>query len=668
MKYLLLLFFFGQVAMLFAQTDTSYQNLYKPNLEELEREQKKDNSEASVSVAGFTTTTLRESAGIVTLITADEIQKMGARDVTDVIRTVQGFEVTLDVIPVLVVRGNGANEGKILFLIDGQVINDISLGYCMIFQRFPVYNIERIEIIRGAGSAIYGGQAGLAVINIITKKVANNQEVGFSTTMGATGNAWSRGVLEGYALTKLKNGLLIDLSASYNYGKQTDRNYTGGIYNTYVDNATSSALTSNNFNIGLRYKQFSLRFVQNKYFIVNPHFGNSKINISGNFLTMGYVFNMTPQLSLHTKASFKQQVPYYFSDIPDSPPSLGITGKLRSLEAANMLENRVLGNFYALYKPWESLTISAGVEAFHDKSSYFATTYTFRDSSRVAQFNNIGAFAEVNLRSKIANVTLGARVDKYGSVLPVVVPRIAITRAFEKLHFKALYTEAFKSPSIHNIRFASIGSSILPERFRLIEFETGLKIGDKLQLNANLYDIVIQNAITRRDLGTTNFEFINTGDIGTQGIEGEARYRTEKMDIQFGYSFYRVSKNSKEREIPTLPTVFSGVPAQKATLRISRELTENLSANVTFMYLTNKFRVSDLRPGFIEQYSNEQHLNINFQYKNFILKNLTFMFGCYNALDQKQYFLSWKRDFSAEVYLPSQGREFLVKLMYNIKN
>jgi len=668
MKYLLLLFFFGQVAMLFAQTDTSYQNLYKPNLEELEREQKKDNSEASVSVAGFTTTTLRESAGIVTLITADEIQKMGARDVTDVIRTVQGFEVTLDVIPVLVVRGNGANEGKILFLIDGQVINDISLGYCMIFQRFPVYNIERIEIIRGAGSAIYGGQAGLAVINIITKKVANNQEVGFSTTMGATGNAWSRGVLEGYALTKLKNGLLIDLSASYNYGKQTDRNYTGGIYNTYVDNATSSALTSNNFNIGLRYKQFSLRFVQNKYFIVNPHFGNSKINISGNFLTMGYVFNMTPQLSLHTKASFKQQVPYYFSDIPDLPASLGATGKLRSLEAANMLENRVLGNFYALYKPWESLTISAGVEAFHDKSSYFATTYTFRDSSRVAQFNNIGAFAEVNLRSKIANVTLGARVDKYGSVLPVVVPRIAITRAFEKLHFKALYTEAFKSPSIHNIRFASIGSSILPERFRLIEFETGLKIGDKLQLNANLYDIVIQNAITRRDLGTTNFEFINTGDIGTQGIEGEARYRTEKMDIQFGYSFYRVSKNSKEREIPTLPTVFSGVPAQKATLRISRELTENLSANVTFMYLTNKFRVSDLRPGFIEQYSNEQHLNINFQYKNFILKNLTFMFGCYNALDQKQYFLSWKRDFSAEVYLPSQGREFLVKLMYNIKN
>jgi len=668
MKYLLLLFFFGQVAMLFAQTDTSYQNLYKPNLEELEREQKKDNSEASVSVAGFTTTTLRESAGIVTLITADEIQKMGARDVTDVIRTVQGFEVTLDVIPVLVVRGNGANEGKILFLIDGQVINDISLGYCMIFQRFPVYNIERIEIIRGAGSAIYGGQAGLAVINIITKKVANNQEVGFSTTMGATGNAWSRGVLEGYALTKLKNGLLIDLSASYNYGKQTDRNYTGGIYNTYVDNATSSALTSNNFNIGLRYKQFSLRFVQNKYFTVNPHFGNSKINISGNFLTMGYVFNMTPQLSLHTKASFKQQVPYYFSDIPDLPASLGATGKLRSLEAANMLENRVLGNFYALYKPWESLTISAGVEAFHDKSSYFATTYTFRDSSRVAQFNNIGAFAEVNLRSKIANVTLGARVDKYGSVLPVVVPRIAITRAFEKLHFKALYTEAFKSPSIHNIRFASIGSSILPERFRLIEFETGLKIGDKLQLNANLYDIVIQDAITRRDLGTTNFEFINTGDIGTQGIEGEARYRTEKMDIQFGYSFYRVSKNSKEREIPTLPTVFSGVPAQKATLRISRELTENLSANVTFMYLTNKFRVSDLRPGFIEQYSNEQHLNINFQYKNFILKNLTFMFGCYNALDQKQYFLSWKRDFSAEVYLPSQGREFLVKLMYNIKN
>lgn len=652
----------------FAQTDTLDNNLYKPSLEELNNLERANKTEASVSVAGFASATVRESAGIVTLITAEEIQKMGAREVVDVLRLVPGFDVAFDVNPVLAVRGNGVNEGKVLFLIDGQVINDISVGYCMIFQRFPVYNIDRIEIIRGAGSAIYGGQAGLAVINIITKKAQNNQEIGFSTTLGVTGNAWNRGIVEGYALSKLKNGVQVDISGSYNYGKQTDRNFFGGLKIAEVNNARFSSLTSNNFNIGLRYKHFQVRFVQNKYFTVNPHFGDSKINIAGNFLTMGYVFNISPTFSLHTKASFKQQTPYAFSDIPDLPPTVGTTGKLLSTMAGNLLENRYLGNVYALYKPWEILTLSLGIEAYHDQSSYFATDYRFRDSTKTASFNNIGAFAEANLRTKFVNITAGARVDKYGDVLPVVVPRLAITRAFERLHFKALYTQAFKAPSIHNIKFAQIGTNILPERFQLIEFEAGFRIDKKLRLSANVYDILIQNFITRQDLGTTAFQFANTGNIGTQGIEGEAYYQAGWGDVHFGYSFYRVSQAENDKLIEGLPTVAPGLPAQKATLRVSLNVRQDITANVVFMYLTNKFRRSSFTSNTVYEYPNEQHLNLNIQHKNFLLKNLTLMLGCYNVLDQTHYLLSWKRDFSADIFLPTQGREFVLKFIYNFKN
>jgi outer membrane receptor protein involved in Fe transport len=537
----------------------------------------------------------------------------------------------------------------------------------MIFKRFPVYNIDRVEIIRGAGSAIYGGQAGLAVINVITKQTNNKQEIGFSTTLGATGNAWNTAIMEGYALTKFKSGLAIDISASFNYGKQTDRNFTGGLTSSYINNAQYSTLSSNNLNVGVRYKQLSVRFVSNKYFTINPHFGNTKVNMSGNFLTFGYVFNLNPRLSIYTKASLKQQVPYYFTDIPDLPASVGVTGKMVSTQGGNLLENRLLANVYAVYKPIENLTISAGTEVFSDRSAYFATEYRFRDSSRVAQFTNIGAFAEANLRSKIVNLTVGARMDKYGDINPVVVPRIALTRAFEKLHFKALYTEAFKTPSIHNIKFARIGTKTLPERYRLIEFEAGFRLGSKLQVSANVYDMYIRNFITRKDLSTSGFEFVNTGDVGTQGIEGEAKYKMDKLEVQVGYSFYRVSKNNPEREIRTLPTVSPGIPAQKATLRVSVDITKNLTANLTFIHLTNKLRNSDIDIKVIEEFPNEQHLNLNLQYNDFLIKNLSLAAGCVNVLDQKHHFVSWKRDFSATIYLPAQGREFLIRLIYQIK-
>ncbi len=129
-------------------------------------------------------------------------------------------------------RGNGANEAKILFQVDGQQINDISFGYSFMMQRFPLSNIERIEIIRGAGSAIYGGMAGLAVVNIITKMPASNQEIGFVSVVGASSpQTLMRNNIEVYSLNKFNNGLEVSISAARLAGKMTDVNYIGGLYN-----------------------------------------------------------------------------------------------------------------------------------------------------------------------------------------------------------------------------------------------------------------------------------------------------------------------------------------------------------------------------------------------------------------------------------------------------
>src|SRR5689334_12368285 len=111
----------------------------------------------------------RETPGIISVITAEEIQNSGARDMIDVLRLVPGFDVLQDLqfVMGMGLRGNWANEGKVLVLLDGQPLNELLYQSVALGNRLPVDAIERIEIIRGPGSAIYGGSAEYGVINIV---------------------------------------------------------------------------------------------------------------------------------------------------------------------------------------------------------------------------------------------------------------------------------------------------------------------------------------------------------------------------------------------------------------------------------------------------------------------------------------------------------------------
>ncbi len=125
-----------------------------------------------VSVASLRATTLRESPGIVTVITRDEILYSGARDLVDVLMMVPGFFFAVDVQGVvgIGIRGQWAHEGKLLLIVDDQEMNELGYQTLAFGHHYPVEAIERIEIIRGPGSAIYGGNAELGVIKVTTRR------------------------------------------------------------------------------------------------------------------------------------------------------------------------------------------------------------------------------------------------------------------------------------------------------------------------------------------------------------------------------------------------------------------------------------------------------------------------------------------------------------------
>lgn len=124
-----------------------------------------------VTVATKTKMSVEDAPSIVSVITGQEIQNMGARNLADVIRTVPGFDATANKkgYTNMYVRGTtvqGVNK-SIKVIMDGHALHPV--GYDE-FERLPVAGIKKIEIIRGPGSALYGSGAFLAVINIVTYK------------------------------------------------------------------------------------------------------------------------------------------------------------------------------------------------------------------------------------------------------------------------------------------------------------------------------------------------------------------------------------------------------------------------------------------------------------------------------------------------------------------
>jgi outer membrane receptor for ferrienterochelin and colicin len=147
-----------------------------------------------LTVASAKELTPRESPGIVSYITAEDIRKVGARDLMDVLKFVPGFEFGTDVEGVvgLGIRGNWAHEGKVVLLIDGIEMNETLYSTLQFGNHYPIENVERIEIIRGPGSAMYGGFAAYAVINIISRKTRNDSETSASANISSGEQGISR--------------------------------------------------------------------------------------------------------------------------------------------------------------------------------------------------------------------------------------------------------------------------------------------------------------------------------------------------------------------------------------------------------------------------------------------------------------------------------------------
>lgn len=644
---------------LFAQTDSVKTDIYDLSLEEL--------MNMEVTVASKKALTLRESPGIITVITEEEILNSGARDLMDVLRLVPGIFFAMDVQGTVGIgmRGSWGHDGKILLLFDGQEMNEQAYASQQFGNHYNIDQIKRIEIIRGPGSSIYGGYAELGVINIITKSADEINGFSVKGSYGQMEKIYARRNVNLNFGKKIKD-FEISMLGFIGQGNRSDQNFTD-IYGDSYDMSKGGGLTNpTNLNLGLNYKNLKTRFIYDNYkantvSLFDALYPESfDLKFKNIFGEIKYDWKITEKLTITPKFNYKKQLPWYSKD-PDAFPY-------------EIQCEKFVGNILSSYDLNDKINIIAGGEFSDDIANYLDGSTFYNDQTKF-EYNNLSFFAQALFKTKFVNITVGGRMDKHSLVETAYSPRIGFTKTTKDFHFKLLYSQAFRAPGVENMNvayllsdtgFVDVAPNILPEKTNVIEFEIGYKLAEKMLVTANIFNIITKDPII---YFYDNVEgYYNAEQAGTRGIDLEYKIRDKWGYITANYSYYTAKSLNKVEtfSVPGNENALLAAPQHKITLNSSFKIDEHLSVNPSFIYMSKRYGYSSLdstETEVISEFSPILLANLFINYNNLFTKGLNVGVGIYDILNTKfsyiQAYNNWHSPY------PGTSREIILKIAYN---
>src|SRR5581483_8017174 len=489
-----------------------------------------------IQVASKKEQSLREAPGIVTVITEEEIRNSGARDLIDLLRQVPGFDFGVDVQGVAgaAMRGNWGHEGKILLLLDGEEMNEALYSTLQFGNRFPLSQLDHIEIIRGPGSAIYGGNAELGVINLITKSAAKLGGFNVSLLHGFNGGVGMHSRADA-AYGNVSGAMSYSALASLSGGRRSARDFTdfnGDTYNMRYNSDLDDRLVDVRFALS----SFKTRFTAERYHTTErdqfgenlPH--KTGVDFDSWYAEAALVHPVSEHLVITPHFSFRHQTPWKEHD---------------EFFYYDKSVDRAQGDVTLEYEPSSALNVLSGVSYFQDHATAKAQTSAdlFPNGKDSINYQNLAAFSQAIFSTSIGKFTAGARYEHHSAFGSSFVPRLAMTRVLGRMHFKALASRAFRAPGIENIRL-SANNAIRPEKTTAYELEAGYQINDQMIVTGNLFDTKIHNPIVYFVNSATDEEgYVNFPRTGTRGLELEYRLRSSWGYLTASYSYYRANDN-----------------------------------------------------------------------------------------------------------------------------
>jgi len=538
--------------------------------------------------------------GTVSIIKGEELKALGIQNLNqpnalDMITGMESLPGSM--------RGSGsvygAHGNKLKWLLNGNALSSqaksgsSSIGAISTFS-ISVDQIDRIEIIRGPDSAIYGDNAIFGVVNIITKKSNNDISVSLSSQnkdkrgASATSNlAYKKDELEltastsvyqsdGYPFYISKEGAFANFStgghmpgyspgylpnASLGYSVLLDAKYNSfSAWLTRLNTKSAQSAFGNWYpsDIGpkddnrlLRSETFTQFGLKNDFSLVGavitPKVG---IDIYDNklkdFFKVGSMYTTTPQNGVDgvRNARYKEERRHAAIDVDYKMESHHLIGGLFTQSTKN-LKDEVYRN-YAIASPWIPFAVS-GVWDIVD-NRYVGNVVTAQNTHRDQSAFYFQDIWDINDKTTI---TAGARYDRFcGDVKSVGwSPRLAVVyRADEEHILKAQYARAFRLPSF--VENDGMRGSIKSETVDTLELGHIYK-KNKIELKTTIFESRIYNMITFNDLTYDTENLPKRGVL--QGAEIEFKYEGDDFRIGFNQALYKTRADAREYTSPYSP-------------------------------------------------------------------------------------------------------------------
>lgn len=450
-------------------------------------------------------------------------------------------------------RINGLDGQYSQILLDSRAIFS-SLAGVYGLDLMPVAMVERVEVIRGGGSALYGSSAIGGVVNIITKDPVRN-----TFSISNTSNIMEDGTPD--INTSLGGAFVSDdyRLGAYIFGQVKNR----GGYDRNDDGFTDiTKLRSETAGFRAYYKTSAHSRLTAEYHHIHdyrrggdnldkaPHMAmlceQVDHNIDGGGITFDFFPNMRHRASIYTSAQNISRSSYFGADM--NPDAYGTTTDLMFVAGAQYTYN---------YKALLPAEFTVGAEY-----NYNALNDIYLATNRILDqhTNTYGLFAQNEWKSDKLNFLLGFRLDKHNMInKPVFAPRVSLRYSpIEDLGLRASYSSGYRAPQAYN---EDLHIDALNNTVSIIELNPNLRpeFSHSLNLSADYYHnfgkvqanilvegfyTILDDVFTLEKIGERDGIIVNQrrnaegAHIG--GVTAELKLGIPQIfDVQLGYTFQK---------------------------------------------------------------------------------------------------------------------------------
>jgi outer membrane receptor for ferrienterochelin and colicin len=471
---------------------------------------------------------IEDAPASVTVVTAAEIDAFRYRTLSDVLRSVPGFFVTNDRnYEYVAVRGFGRPgdyNTRILLLIDGARVNDAMWDMAAVDRELPVDMalVERIEVVRGPGSALYGANAFFAVVNMITR--SGRQVGGIQADAGVAGlGLRSGGLTWGGAI----RGTDVLVSAS-GVTKTGDRRL---YFEEFADSPSGGMAHDAD---GEKTRRLFASVSRSGFDLTFAHTARGKTVPTGAYEA---IFddprNVTDDVRTHASLTYEggraavlaARLSYERYDFDaDLAYEDGLYREDATVDsvAGETSVTRPLGAHHVL---------TAGMEAQMDLRRGNRITETTGGGFEFGTPGwRSGAFLQDEWQlGRGFTAHLGGRYDRYSDAGATVSPRAGLVWRGNAVSVKALIGEAFRPPNEYERNYyPATARSLGPETIRTAELVLEARPWDRVRLGGSVFHNDVRNLI---EVGAAEgggqlydqFLFRNAGRAVTHGFELQAQ-------------------------------------------------------------------------------------------------------------------------------------------------